>query len=342
MAMTWVPERPGNWLFHCHLSYHVVPSTRLDPPTHDSHDRMSHDAGQHMAGLVVGIAVRPRPGERETARGKARQLRLFAQEGVKRGRAPRALGFVLQRGPKAPAPDSVEIPGSPIVLTRGEPTDIAVVNRLKEPAAVHWHGIELESYSDGVAGWSGADKRLAPFIAPGETFTAHLTLPRAGTFIYHTHMNDVEQITSGLYGAIVVLEPGQRFDPSRDHLFVIGWDGEQRAGLDSVAPVVLNGSSTLAPLELAAGAAHRLRFVNIGPAGRWRVALYRDSTPVTWRRLARDGADLPLQQAIEAPAVMPLAVGETRDLEWRPAPGEFRLVVGDPRRPLVSQRVVVR
>ena len=77
------------------------------------------------------------------------------QEGKRRGRATRALSYVLQRGARAPAPDSIETGSSLLVLTRGEPTDIVVVNRLAEPAAIHWHGIELESYSDGVAGWSG-------------------------------------------------------------------------------------------------------------------------------------------------------------------------------------------
>jgi manganese oxidase len=45
MAMTWVPERPGNWLFHCHLGFHVVPSARLHPPLANSHDGMAHDPG---------------------------------------------------------------------------------------------------------------------------------------------------------------------------------------------------------------------------------------------------------------------------------------------------------
>jgi len=116
--------------------------------------------------------------------------------------SPRALGYVLQSDNRIPAADSVELPGSVIVLTKNEPTDITVVNRLRESSAVHWHGIELESYSDGVAGWSGSMDHLAPMIAAGDSFTARLTLPRTGTFIYHTHLNDIEQLTSGLYGAI--------------------------------------------------------------------------------------------------------------------------------------------
>lgn len=340
MAMTWVAARPGNWLFHCHLGFHVVPSARLNPPPRDSHDRMAHDAGAHMAGLVLGIAVRPRPGTHEPARGRARRLHLFVQEGMKRGRAPRALGFVLQRGARPPAADSVEIPGSVLTLTRGEPTDIVIVNRLKEPTAIHWHGIELESYSDGVAGWSGFAAQLAPSVMPGDSFTARLTLPRAGTFIYHTHLNDIEQLTSGLYGGIVVLEPGKRFDGRRDHVFVTGWDGETRA--PKPPQLLINGDSLPGPLVLTPGVAHRLRFVNIGPAGLIRFAIYRDTSLVTWKKLAKDGADLPPNQATRAPSAFMIAVGETYDFEFRPEPGRYRLVAEIREKPLWTRELVAR
>jgi FtsP/CotA-like multicopper oxidase with cupredoxin domain len=338
MTMEWSPDRPGNWLFHCHIGFHVVPMARVSPPPAGSHDRMAHDPGVHMAGLILGIVVQPRAGAVEPARGRSRRLRLFIQEGLKRGRSPRAMGFVLQRGGKAPAPDSVEIPGSPLVLARGEPTDIVVINRLAEPAAVHWHGIELESYSDGVTGWSGAGTRLAPSIMPGDSFTARLTLPRAGTFIYHTHLNDIEQLTAGLYGGIVVLEPGRRFDPVSDHLFVAGWDG------DGEPPrVLVNGDSMPPPLELAAGRLHRFRFVNIGPALRFAFSIYRDTGLVMWRRIAKDGAELPRHQAVMVPAREVLDVGETFDAELRLERGEYRLLAArDPARPYYVRRLVVR
>jgi FtsP/CotA-like multicopper oxidase with cupredoxin domain len=337
MAMTWVPDRPGNWLFHCHIGFHVVPDTRMDPPPPGSHDRMAHDPSVHMAGLVVGIVVHPAPGAAEPERGKARRLHLFIQEGKRRGRAFRGLGYVLQRGARPPARDSIEASSSLLVLTRGEPTDIVVVNRLPEPAAIHWHGIELESYSDGVAGWSGAGNHLAPSIEPGDSFVAHLTLPRAGTFIYHTHMNDIEQLTSGLYGGIVVLEPGRRFDPRRDHIFVAGWDSDAEP-----IHLLVNGDSLPPPLQLAAGVAHRLRFVNIGAAGRFRFSIYRDTSVVQWRQVARDGADLPPVQALTVPAVERVDVGETRDVEFVPQPGEYRLVIGDPAKPVWTERLLAR
>lgn len=340
MTMTWAAARPGNWLFHCHLGFHVVPSARLHPPPPDGPDRLAHDPGAHMAGLVLGIAVRPRPDTYEPARGRARRLHLFVQEGMKRGRAPRAMGAVLQRDARRPAADSVETPGSALVLTRGQPTDIVIVNRLSEPTAIHWHGIELESYSDGVAGWSGSGNRLAPSVMPGDSFTARLTLPRAGTFMYHTHLNDIEQLTSGLYGGIVVLEPGKRFNGRRDHLFVAGWDGETRA--PKLPHLLINGDSLPGPLVLTAGVAHRLRFVNIGPAGLIRFAIYRDTSLVTWRRLAKDGADLPPTQAIPVRSAQRLSVGETYDFELTPESGRYRLVAELREKPLWTRELVAR
>jgi FtsP/CotA-like multicopper oxidase with cupredoxin domain len=145
MSIVWSPDRPGNWLFHCHIGFHVLPDARLDPP-HIEHDRTSHDPGTHMSGLVLGISVKPSRGWRAPIRTEPRRLRLFVQEGKRKGRALRALGYVLQQGPNEPALDSVEISGSQLVLTRGEPSDITVINRLREATAIHWHGIELESY----------------------------------------------------------------------------------------------------------------------------------------------------------------------------------------------------
>ena len=328
MRLEFVAERPGNWLFHCHLAFHVVPEgARLDET--DEHAGHSGDAGRHMAGLVLGIGVSPTPAWREPERPGTHRMHLYVNEGPKRRLAPRALGYVERRGERAPEPDSVLIPGSVLVLTRGEPTDIVVHNRLREPTAVHWHGIELESWSDGVAGWSGEGTRLAPPIAPGDSFVARLTLPRAGTFIYHTHMNDVEQLTSGLYGAIVVTEPGRPFDPRTEHVFVAGWDGEGNGGERRV----VNGVKAEPAIETRAGVAHRLRFVNISPADNVGWEIRRDSVPARWTVLARDGADLPEAQRVEDRAFHIIAVGQTFDAEFAPRePGEYVLrSLGQPR-----------
>ena len=335
MTMRWVAEREGNWLFHCHLSFHVNADARY--ATGVSHeDHMSGDAMRHMAGLVLGIDVRSSGTVLHDNRAGARRLRLLVQEGPRRGRALRALGFVLQKD-APPASDSIEIAGTPLVLTRGQPTDITVVNHLREVTAVHWHGIELESWSDGVAGWSGAMKRLAPPIAPRDSFVAHLTLKRAGTFIYHTHLNDVEQLTSGLYGALVVLEPGRRFDATTDHLFVVGWDGAE-----DPPHLLVNGDSTLPTLTFAAGRHHRLRFVFIGAVGGEVFSVRRGADTARWTPLARDGFALPAFQRTERLAKVQGWAGQTYDYDFNAStPGEYALVADDDGKVRWSGRIVV-
>jgi len=346
MAMTWVPDRDGNWLFHCHIAFHVVPEeARFAPPDSGdperAHESMSADVGRHMAGLVLGIMVSAPEGWQPPAREHPRTLRLLVQEGRRRGRSGRALGYVLQTGDTPPAPDSIDIPGPVLVLTRGQPTDITVVNHLKEATGVHWHGLELESRSDGVPGWSGTGAAVTPPIAPGDSFVARLTLARAGTFIYHTHLHDLVQLTAGLYGPIVVLEPGQVFDSTLDHVMTAGWDG---AG--GPPWILINGDSVPQPLVLAHGAIHRFRFVNIGPATMLTFRLEQAGRPVTWRVVGKDGAALPRAQVHDAPAVVRVAVGETWAVDW-PAPrrrGEYRFVIGydGPRGTTRFQRVFVR
>ena len=325
MTAAWSPDRPGNWIFHCHILFHVAPDLALSPPAHETH------AGgmERMSGMVIAIHVRPAPGAAYPATvGEPKRLRLLVQYHPNVYRQDPAFGFVLQQGDTPPARDSIRIPGSPIVVTRGEPLHIAVVNRLTEATAVHWHGIELTSYYDGVPGMSGEPGHVVPSIAPGDSFVAAYTPPRAGTFIYHTHIDDVRQMESGLYGALIVLPPGQAYDSTTDHALVFG-----RHEYADTIDVLLNGSAHPAPLVLRAGAMHRLRIIMIPSAGAGDVVLRSDTSLVTWRAVAKDGADLPPYQATVRPARQRVAVGETYDFEFTPAGlGKLRLELQFERR----------
>ena len=53
LTMDWSPDRPGNWLYHCHVGFHVLPDARINPVAASSLDRMAHDPRVHMAGLVL-------------------------------------------------------------------------------------------------------------------------------------------------------------------------------------------------------------------------------------------------------------------------------------------------
>ncbi len=332
MLVTWVPDRPGNWLFHCHVPSHFGPrgplgsrrpESALGAPAH----AWSNHALQGMNGLVVGVTVSAKPGP---ARAPAaddlgrRHLRLLVRANAGGTAAAPYYGFALHENGPEPPPDSGAHPGPPIVLTRGEPVSIIVVNRTPEPTAVHWHGIELESYFDGVAGFSGSEGRVAPAIAPGDSFEARFTPPRAGTFIYHTHVDELRQQPAGLAGPLVVLEPGVRYDPVTDLTVLISSPSDSA---QEAHAVLLNGSLAAAPLELRSGVAHRLRMINITIARPgMRMELRRDSVVGVWRVIAKDGAELAAGRQVTTPARQPISIGETVDVEVTPPrPGEMRL-----------------
>lgn len=332
ILMTWIPERAGNWLFHCHIPAHFGPRGPLGTVRADRSDRVAaHEHPNHalegMNGLVVGVTVTPRSAEAAASSGddgERRRLRLLVRENAGGSASAPFYGFTLhETGPEPPA-ESGHRAGPPIVLTRGEPVSITVVNRSPEPTAVHWHGIELESYFDGVAGFSGSEGRLAPVIAPRDSFEARFTPPRAGTFIYHTHVNELRQQRAGLAGPLIVLEPGERYDPATDLAVLITSPSDS---VETRRAVLLNGSLTPPPVELRAGVAHRFRFINItvGRPG-MRMELRSDSTLLQWRVIAKDGAELPATRKVMGPARQVISIGETVDVEVTPsAPGELRL-----------------
>jgi FtsP/CotA-like multicopper oxidase with cupredoxin domain len=230
---------------------------------------------------------------------------------------------VPQEVPRAIPSDSVPVLSPPLILHRGERTRINVVNQLRAPSSIHWHGIELsDSYFDGVPGWSGMANRLAPLIAPHDSFSVELTPPRAGTFIYHSHSNETHQISSGMYGALIVLDSGQTFDPTVDRVFVVGENGPDfNHGR-------LNGQLQPTEQTLVAGTTYRFRIVSINPDWRVYVSLKADSIVQQWRAIAKDGADLPAHQATMRTARILMGPGETADFSVTPrTPGRMTLDV---------------
>ncbi len=328
-SMTWTAERAGNWLFHCHDALHTTWRRRYNligqrppqtPPVHDG----AHHVEQDMSGLILGIRVRARSDEsvvRPTTPAAQRRLRIVVNE--KAGHYGREPGFsYIASDGRDPSRDSVEIPARPLILTRGERTQITLVNRLSIATAVHWHGIELDSYYDGVAGWSGDSAKLAPLIAPADSFVVHMTPPRAGTFIFHAHADDMRQMALGLHGPLIVLPPGERWQPTTDHIFLIS-----QLGRGPGARTGLNGSAAPLPLTLAADVPHRLRFINISIEDDAELTLRSETLVLSWRAIAKDGADLPREQSTVRPAVLNIAPGETYDYDVSLPPGDYRLVM---------------
>jgi manganese oxidase len=324
MRISWVPEEPGNWIFHCHFMRHMswLQTAPLEPDTaSDPHGHAAAEGEDLMGGLVLGITVHPHPGWAPATDVPRRRLRLHI--GLRAGAfdGEPGYGFVLQEGATPPAADSVRFPGSPIVLTRGQPTEITVLNHADVPLGVHWHGLELESWADGVPGWSGMPGRVSPAVQPGDSFVVRMTPPRAGTFMYHVHSEPGHQLAQGLYGPFLVLEPGEPWDPETDRVFLLG-----SLGTGEDPPAAVNGQLEPEPLELRARETYRLRFMHISPDDDKQVELLSGDEPVTWRFIAKDGADLPPHQVRMQPADLRIHVGETYDFRWVPErAGEYML-----------------
>jgi manganese oxidase len=317
MSMTWSPHTAGNWLFHCHLVEHISGRARPAALFQSSKVNPGHagHAAHDMTGLVLGIHVRPRPNEPVLPPDPARRhVRLFVTQKDAVYGAGSAYAFVVQEGEREPAADSLRLPGSTIELVRGEPTAITVINRAREPVSVHWHGIELDSYFDGVGHWSGIGKLLAPAIAPGDSFVARMTPRRAGTFMYHTHAHEIAQMGGGLYAPLLVLEPGQQRDTTVDRVYMLSTSGPY-----ALSPPNVNGDTTGAPLELRKGVTYRLRFLAIAPNDSKVIRLLADTVLQRWRAVAKDGATLPPNQATMRSARLLMGTGETWDVELTPS-----------------------
>jgi FtsP/CotA-like multicopper oxidase with cupredoxin domain len=309
MKMRWMPEYEGNWLMHCHISGHVSAATRLAPHTDDY---SGNHAEEGMSGMVIGIHAKPAPGL--FTHEKTDERRITMQMQRVDGHYGKQPGFAIGFG-DVPA----VVPGPPLFVNRGETVNIELVNQLGEPTSVHWHGMELESYYDGVAGFSGMGRSITPSIEPGKSFNAIFTPPRAGTFIYHTHMDDIRQLQAGLYGAMIVSDPDAPFDPEIDKLLVIGL-----MGFTEPETIGINGDTDY-EMTLEAGHTYCLRIMNITASnGGFNVTLTSPDQAITWRPVAEDGADLPeLHRDSRLAFREDVSVGETIDFEWTPQTGLY-------------------
>jgi len=327
MSISWVPTTPGNWVFHCHFASHVGDHVTLhgspDPHlvktagTKATHSHEGSSGGHQMRGLVIGLHVTPSPGYREAPVANRRTIRLFAQK------QPRVLtggqtayGFMLQQGDSVPKPNTVQIPGPVLELRRGEPVRIVVKNNMTEATGVHWHGLEIESFPDGVPGFSGIGSRIMPPIAPADSFAAEFTPPRSGTFPYHSHLHELRQIGSGMYGALIVTDAPR--DTTHDHVIVAGGGGLPVFADGSTGFLLVNGRTMARPIRMTVGDTHRLRIVSIHADRILQFRLGDDSTVATWDAIARDGADLPAGLRGMRTARAEMGPGETADFNFVP------------------------
>jgi FtsP/CotA-like multicopper oxidase with cupredoxin domain len=310
MAMQWVPRRPGNWLFHCHLSFHVSSEFRL-PGAEDADPVGTH---QHMAGLVIGIQVKE--GDSDLiSKGEVKNMTLFANESK-----DHKIAFNWERK----IPEKLFQPGPLMILKQYQTTRITLKNEMSIPTSIHWHGLEIDSWSDGVPNWSSSDGRKSPIVEPGSEFTYKLSLMRPGTFVYHSHLDDIDQLTRGLYGPMIVLGENETYNPELDHSYIFGWKTSRLKGRSD--NLDLNGWDKVPVQKAKTGESHRIRLINIGPAGNAIISVTKDGVIIPVKTIAKDGADLPMSQQKYVDQTSRLYVGETADVNFSPQePGVYEI-----------------
>jgi FtsP/CotA-like multicopper oxidase with cupredoxin domain len=82
-----------------------------------------------------------------------------------------------------------------VAASPGSPT--TVKNNLSQATTIHWHGVRVPAEMDGT-------EAVQRSVGPGETFEYRFVVPDAGTYWYHSHANETEQLERGLYGALIV------------------------------------------------------------------------------------------------------------------------------------------
>lgn len=192
------------------------------------------------------------------------------------------------------------VPGPTIEAHVGDTVVVHFRNDLPEPTTIHWHGLRVPVEMDG------APHSQDP-VPPGGTFEYRFVVEDEGTFWYHPHANEPEQMERGLYGAIVV-----RGDDEPEV------DAESVVVLDDL---LLDAAGTLVPfdgvLEVHGGREGDVQLVNgvLGPtiavrAGerqRWRIV---NAGSARIYRLALEGHVFTVIGSDGGPWRSPASVGE--------------------------------
>lgn len=112
-----------------------------------------------------------------------------------------------------------QIPGPTIRVKEGDLVRINLENRLPATTSIHWHGLHVPNNVDGVG------MLTEPGVAPGESKIYEFVANHAGTFLYHSHVDEIQQVDLGLYGAFIIdpQEPST-MEHDRDYTMVMsGW-----------------------------------------------------------------------------------------------------------------------
>jgi FtsP/CotA-like multicopper oxidase with cupredoxin domain len=215
--------------------------------------------------------------------------------------------------------------GPTLEAVEGDRVRIYVTNRLAEPTTVHWHGLFLPNGMDGVGGLTQRS------IEPGETFRYEFTLRQHGTFLYHSHHDEMVQMAMGLMGLFVVhpRTPDEPL-PDRDFAYLlsewalpVGCERPNVVEMTDFNVLTFNGAvfPATAPMVVRTGQRVRIRIGNLSPMDHHPIHLHGFAFEVT----ETDGGVIPKAARWPETTVL-VPTGSTRTVEFvADAPGDWAM-----------------
>lgn len=216
--------------------------------------------------------------------------------------------------------------GPTIEAVEGDRVRVYVTNRLPTATTVHWHGVFLPNGMDGVGGLT---QRA---IRPGETFAYEWTVRQHGTFMYHSHHDEMTQMALGLMGLLVVHPRNPADDDLVDRDFALltaTWKVD--AGTRRPDPNAMNDFNVLTfnarafpgtePLVVRRGQRVRIRLGNLSQMDHHPIHLHGHF----FKLVATDGGAIP-ESARWPESTILVPVGSTRTIEFiADAPGDWMM-----------------
>lgn len=217
---------------------------------------------------------------------------------------------------------SGRVHGPTFEAVEGDHIRIYVTNRLSAPTSIHWHGLLLPSGMDGVGGVS------QKAIQPGETFKYEYTVKQHGTFMYHSHHDEMTQMQLGMMGIFVVHPKNPRQPPpDRDYAMMLSeWKievGARRPDPNEMTDFnvfTMNGRAFpgTQPLLAKSGDRVRIRIANLSTMSHHAIHLHGH----TFKVVATDGGEIP--EAGQWPeTTVHTPTGSTRSIEFIAIEGDW-------------------
>ncbi|TFB47326.1 multicopper oxidase family protein [Cryobacterium tagatosivorans] len=235
------------------------------------------------AGLLWGSTIRTPPGpqfaEPAELASEAGRLRVRLTAAGRRvrlgGRDVSALSF------------NGGIPGPTLRLKAGDRLSVRLRNALTDPTNLHVHGLHVSP--------EGAGDNPFVMVEPGDGFAYEYELPAdhpPGVYWYHPHHHGTvaDQVSGGLYGAIIVEDP-EPIEAARERMLLISDVNLDGSGRIAVASPMARMLGREGEIVLVNGQVTPRLSARPGERERWRVV---NTCVSRYLRLRLDGQRLQL------------------------------------------------